>query len=192
MSKTGHSAAFRHFLTFKARRRGVLAALTHLFQNIPSTTPSLAGLKWRFWTESDESGNWPIYRQEYHPLTGELKPGPRAASRSPELHIYSRILRWFRQKVKNLTTYSSSLRGTWAKAGPGSPRVTSRITRIPLEQGGFLEQSYPQFLGRLAQRDLLLPGYLAVLLHVTTCGDGGGAVPGWCRRAVYTGQYRPG
>ena len=85
---------FRHFVTFGrffARiphylgvLPGVRTRITHLFRIILVRHPSLAGLIWSFLLILVIPGIHPVPRQELHPLTTWSKPGPNAASRTPE------------------------------------------------------------------------------------------------------------
>ena len=81
----------------------------------------------------------PILRQESGPLQDLPQPGSRAASGRPELHIYSRILRWNRPRSSLLSESRGSFKRNMAKRGSRMCRIPleggSRMCRIPLEGG---------------------------------------------------------
>ena len=79
------SAAFRGFINFRPARLGGETRITHLFQDIPSVGPSLAGLKVTFLVLLRVSGIRPILRQEYPRNPAVPQTGLRAASRTPLL-----------------------------------------------------------------------------------------------------------
>ena len=82
---------------------GFLAAFAHLFQIIPSRHPLSNRLKVGFLDVLDQTRNWPILRQEFHPGRSRARTGPRAASRVSESEESDPSSGQKVKKVRNLT-----------------------------------------------------------------------------------------